>query len=130
MRVMKASSLDTKINFSRPLSAHCCAARTACIRKIAWAHTLLGRMFLLKPSAKKRSTCGLIIAQQLAILERSSDWMQKKSGMLTSEEDVRQYIVHPGELLCIVNDEGCGPPSVAHIVAGRSLQRRERTAKL
>ena len=129
MRVMKASSLDTKINFSRPLSAHCCAARTACIRKIAWAHILLGRMFLLKPSAKRRSTCG-IIAQQSAIVERISDWMQKKSGMLTSEEDIHQYLVHTGELLCIVNDEGCGPPSVAHIVARRSLQRRERTAQL
>ena len=50
--------------------------------------------------------------------------------MLTSEEDICQYVVNPGELLCIVNDERCGPPSVAHIVARRSLQRRERTAQL
>lgn len=31
MCAMKASSLDTKTNFTRPLSAHCCAAWTAAI---------------------------------------------------------------------------------------------------
>ena len=54
---------------------------------------------------------------------------QADRSVLTCEQDILHDTLRLAQLLCIINDECCRPPSATLVIARCRLQRRQRAAE-